>query len=93
MLHKRPLSLAVSAAIGASASFMSPAFAQDESLVEEVVVTGSRIQRANLVSSSPVTQLDAEQLAGVGEAHFEAPLDVALFDVQPDVIFAHRVGV
>ncbi|MEO1080744.1 MAG: TonB-dependent receptor [Pseudomonadota bacterium] len=74
MLHKRPLSLAVSAAIGASASFMSPAFAQDESLVEEVVVTGSRIQRANLVSSSPVTQLDAEQLALTGVTRVEDAL-------------------
>ena len=29
--------------------------------IEEVVVTGSRIVRANLVSASPVTQVDADE--------------------------------
>lgn len=67
MLHKKRLSMAVSAAIGtAFAMGMTPVNAQEESLVEEVVVTGSRIQRANLVSSSPVTQLDNEQLEFTG---------------------------
>ena len=64
MLNKKPLAIAVAAAAGAaSALFMAPAHAQEESLdLEEVVVTGSRIQRANLVSASPVTQLDNEQI-------------------------------
>lgn len=75
MLHKKPLSMAVSAAIGvASALNMAPAFAQDDTLVEEVVVTGSRIQRANLVSSSPVQQLDAEQLRFTGLTRVEDAL-------------------
>lgn len=75
MLKKAPLSLAVSAAIGASTYLgMAPAMAQNEQLVEEVVVTGSRIQRANLVSSSPVTQLDAEQLRFTGVTRVEDAL-------------------
>ena len=66
MLNRKPLSLAVSAALGASAYLgTAPASAQEQ-LVEEVVVTGSRIQRANLTSPSPVTQLDAEQLRLTG---------------------------
>ncbi|MEE4278758.1 MAG: TonB-dependent receptor [Halieaceae bacterium] len=74
MLKKTPLSLAVSVAVGTTAVGMTPAFAQDEQLVEEVVVTGSRIQRANLVSSSPVTQLDNEQLRLTGLTRVEDAL-------------------
>jgi len=75
MLHKKPLTMAVSAAIGAAfAMGMAPANAQEEQLVEEVVVTGSRIQRANLVSSSPVTQLDSEQLRLTGLTRVEDAL-------------------
>ena len=78
MLHKKPLNLAVSVAIGASAALsIAPAKAQqgrEEPLFEEVVVTGSRIQRANLVSSSPVTQLDSEQLRFTGLTRVEDAL-------------------
>ena len=35
--------------------------AMETSPIEEVVVTGSRIVRANLVSASPVTQVDADE--------------------------------
>lgn len=73
MLNKKPLAIAVAAAAGAaSALFMAPAHAQEESLdLEEVVVTGSRIQRANLVSASPVTQLDNEQIVLSGTTRVE----------------------
>jgi outer membrane receptor protein involved in Fe transport len=71
MLERKPLALAVSAAMGlASAITTLPAHAQEEAL-EEVVVTGSRIQRANLVTSSPVQQLDAEQLTLSGVTRVE----------------------
>ncbi|HEY5646191.1 MAG TPA: TonB-dependent receptor [Pseudomonadales bacterium] len=40
-------------------------------MVEEVVVTGTRIQQANLVTSSPVTQLDSEQLTFSGLVRVE----------------------
>ena len=39
--------------------------------IEEVVVTGSRIQRRNLVSASPVTQVDAEELLFQGTVRVE----------------------
>ncbi|MEE4110876.1 MAG: TonB-dependent receptor, partial [Halieaceae bacterium] len=55
--------------------------AQDQQLVEEVVVTGSRIQRANLISSSPVTQLDNEQLRLTGVTRIEDAL-VAIPGIQ-----------
>ena len=60
--------------MGASAAmYVAPSIAQEE-LVEEVVVTGSRIQRANLVSSSPVTQLDSDQLRLTGLTRVEDAL-------------------
>ena len=74
MLKRKPLALAVTAAIGASALSSAPTSAQNEQLVEEVVVTGSRIQRANLISSSPVTQLDNEQLRLTGLTRVEDAL-------------------
>ena len=72
MLRKKPLSLAVNAALGfASAMTVAPVMAQEEAALEEVIVTGSRIQRANLVTSSPVQQLDAEQLTFTGVTRVE----------------------
>jgi outer membrane receptor protein involved in Fe transport len=57
--------------LSAAAVLPSVANAQDDQLVEEVVVTGSRIQKANLVSSSPVTQLDAEAFKFSGTTRVE----------------------
>lgn len=72
MLRKNRLSTAVTAALGFSAAAVLPAVAnaQDE-LIEEVVVTGSRIQKANLVSSSPVTQIDSEEFKFTGTTRVE----------------------
>ena len=44
---------------------------QEPSELEAIVVTGSRIQRANLVSSSPVIQIEAEDLAFQGTTRVE----------------------
>ena len=44
---------------------------QEPSELEALVVTGSRIQRANLVSSSPVIQIEAEDLAFQGTVRVE----------------------
>ena len=44
---------------------------QEPSELEALVVTGSRIQRANLVSSSPVIQIEAEDLAFQGTTRVE----------------------
>ena len=58
-----------------------PAVAQesDESFeaeaVEEIVVTGSRIKRRNLVSTSPVTQVDAVELEFQGITRVEDMLN------------------
>ncbi len=72
MLSKKPLALAVNAALGfASAMTVPQVMAQDDASLEEVIVTGSRIQRANLVTSSPVQQLDAEQLQFTGVTRVE----------------------
>ncbi|MFU8765787.1 MAG: TonB-dependent receptor plug domain-containing protein, partial [Haliea sp.] len=66
--------MAVSAALGMSAAAVMPQVAtaqNDQLLVEEVVVTGSRIQKANLVSSSPVTQVDAQEFKFQGNVRVE----------------------
>ncbi|MEQ9463710.1 MAG: TonB-dependent receptor [Haliea sp.] len=73
MLRKNRLTMAVSAALGMGAAAVLPqvASAQEQLLVEEVVVTGSRIQKANLVSASPVTQVDAEDFKFQGTVRVE----------------------
>ncbi len=71
MLRKSHLSVAVAAALGVSSMASLPAYAQEDAALEEVVVTGSRIQKANLVSSSPVTQVDAEELLFQGTVRVE----------------------
>lgn len=73
MLKKNRLTMAVSAALGMSAAAALPnvANAQEELLVEEVVVTGSRIQKTNLVTSSPVTQVDADEFKFQGTTRVE----------------------
>jgi outer membrane receptor protein involved in Fe transport len=53
---------------------MSSAFAQDapeRDQIEEITVTGSRIPNANLISASPVTQIDSEQFELAGATRVE----------------------
>lgn len=70
MLHKKPLTLAVRAALGVGTMFMAfPTLAQDE--LGEIVITGSRIQRANLVEASPVAQVTAQELGFTGATRIE----------------------
>ncbi|UTA48792.1 TonB-dependent receptor [Simiduia sp. 21SJ11W-1] len=77
MVKRTKLATAIKlAALGVTSSAMllgGNAYAQDQGLeaLEEVVVTGSRIQKANLVTSSPVTQLDSEQLVLTGSTKME----------------------
>ncbi|MEP5765765.1 MAG: TonB-dependent receptor [Halieaceae bacterium] len=74
MLRKSHLSMAVAAALGVSSMAVVPAHAQSDGAdvaLEEVVVTGSRIQKANLVSSSPVTTVTAEEIAFQGTVRVE----------------------
>ncbi|WP_406828167.1 TonB-dependent receptor plug domain-containing protein [Microbulbifer sp. ARAS458-1] len=68
-MKKNLLSVAVAATIMVPAL---PAFAQEDAqMVEEVVVTGSRIERANDVSVSPVTSVSAEDLKATGVVRVE----------------------
>ena len=59
----------------ALAAFAAPAFAQTASpetdTVDEIVVTGSRIPQANLVTTSPVTQVTAEAIKVQGVTRVE----------------------
>ncbi|WP_299586721.1 TonB-dependent receptor [uncultured Microbulbifer sp.] len=75
-MKKNLLSTAVKGALGFTAAAIlvpaMPAFAQqDAEMVEEVVVTGSRIERANDVSVSPVTSVSAEDLKATGIVRVE----------------------
>lgn len=66
------LCLSSSAAVIALMAGAAPASAQE---VEEVVVTGSRIARQDLVSSSPVTTVSNEDLKVVGATNVEEYLN------------------
>jgi iron complex outermembrane receptor protein len=69
--NKRKLSLAVSAALATTLTSGVALGQNDKETVEEVVVTGSRIIRANLESSSPVTELSSEQIQLTGLTRIE----------------------
>jgi iron complex outermembrane recepter protein len=78
MLQRKPLAAAVSTVIAAGmlgATGMSAsgvAFGEEtERRIEEVVVTGSRIQQANVTASSPVTQIGQEELTFTGITRVE----------------------
>ena len=64
MFSKRPLSIAVSAATLAmvSSGYSSISLAEEEEAIEEVVITGSRIQRAVSDAPTPVTVITSEDL-------------------------------
>lgn len=73
MLKKNRLTLAVSAALGLSAAAAMPQFAsaqeasaEAEGMLEEVVVTGSRISRPDLEGANPVTVLQRAELGMMG---------------------------
>ncbi len=73
-LKKKPLSLAVASVIGIAscASILtSNVYAAEGDTIEELVVTGSRIKNTNQVSSSPITQIESEELAFQGTVRVE----------------------
>ncbi|WP_240902805.1 TonB-dependent receptor [Caulobacter sp. SLTY] len=49
----------------------APAFAQDDTEVDAVFVTGSRIPQPNLVTTSPITQVTAEDITTQGVTRVE----------------------
>lgn len=74
MFKYNKLTTAIAFAVASSAICL-PAIAQesDESAdqVEKIAVTGSRIQRSNLVSTSPVTEISSEDIAISGVTRIE----------------------
>ena len=58
-------------AAAAAAMAGAPAMAQDADEEEAIVVTGSRIPQPNLVTTSPVTQLTAEDITTAGVTRVE----------------------
>lgn len=68
MFKKTHLSLAIGAALGLAAAMPTVALAQDKAAgtLEEVLITGSRIKRADLTGSNPVTVLDREAITNIG---------------------------
>ncbi|MEM8492339.1 MAG: TonB-dependent receptor [Pseudomonadota bacterium] len=74
MLQRKPLSMAVCAAVGAASLAMSAktlAQGPDDVAVEEVVVTGSRLTKSNIESSVPLLQLDAAEIQNRGVTRIE----------------------
>jgi iron complex outermembrane recepter protein len=72
MLRNNNVALAVRYALltSAAAGAAGPAFAADQT-IQEVVVTGSRIAQPNLETSSPVTQVTAEDVITQGVTKIE----------------------
>ena len=59
-VRPRLLAASVASALGISGAFVAPAQAQEDALIEEVVVTGSRIVRRDYQSNSPIVTVDKE---------------------------------
>ena len=74
MSKRKPLTLALATALGVASLgsiLATPVFAQDQAaedelLVEEVIVTGSRIVRKDLVSAQPIEILDSAAIDATG---------------------------
>lgn len=54
---------------------MSPAYADEAAALEEIVVTGSRVRRADLLSSSPLSVIDRERIRETGSSNIEDTLN------------------
>ena len=80
MLKKTPLASAISSITLATAlaatSVAVPVFAaDDENMIEEVVVTGSRIKRADFTSNAPVATIGSDQIDITGTINTESLLN------------------
>ena len=78
MLKKKPLSVAVATALGvvsASGVLTNVAYAADDAMMEEVVVTGSRIKRQDFESNAPVATVGSDQIDLTGTVNTESLLN------------------
>lgn len=78
MFKKTPLATAIGSITfaGAMAAVSVPAIAEDDMIaLEEVVVTGSRIRRADFSSNAPVATVDMEQIDLTGTVNTESLLN------------------
>jgi iron complex outermembrane recepter protein len=62
--------------VSLTAAFASLAQAQETATLEEVLVTGSRVRRADLQSSSPLAVIDRERIHETGSANIEDALNL-----------------
>ena len=74
LLNKSRISVAVSAAIGAS--LPTVASAQDNVDIEEVVITGSRLTRSNVTSATPLVQIGAQEIDDRGATRIEDVVNI-----------------
>ena len=75
-LLRRPGAVLPCALAGLTAAFVSLAQAQDTGPLEEILVTGSRVRRADLQSSSPLSVVDRERIRETGSANIEDTLNL-----------------
>lgn len=77
MFVKKRLSLAINVALGFGSTMVGGhvAHAQQQEMIEEVVVTGSRIARKDYVSNSPVATVGAEQFTMTNTVNTESLLN------------------
>ena len=83
MNRQKPLVLAVGAAVGALAALCAaPAIAQQENdtIVEQVIVTDARLTKSNILSPGPLIQIGAEETANRGMARIKE-----IVNLLPDV--------
>jgi iron complex outermembrane recepter protein len=66
----------IASTVTAGAGFTGAALAQQQQMMEEVVITGSRLRRdRDFVEVSPVATVDMEQIQGLGNLTLEATLN------------------
>jgi iron complex outermembrane receptor protein len=71
IMSNRKLAHAVHLALFATGAGLAGVAQAQQSVIEEVLVTGTRIQNANLVASSPITQINSEEFKFSGTTRVE----------------------
>ena len=74
-IKRSKLAISIAAAVGMAAGFGNAALAQDDPVLEEVVVTGSRIVRRDFESNSPIRTINAAQFEEQSGLNIESYLN------------------